>query len=161
MPTDAETDLTGVEAGAWRAFFGATTRLFEEMDRRLQAEAGIGLADFVVLARLDDAGEGGLRMGELADNAAFSRSRISHAVSRLEELGWVERRHCPTDRRGAYAALTETGRAKLVEAAPGHAEVLRRHLIGNLSADEVAVLTKVMDRVRDSLQGECVAATAP
>ncbi|HEY6627519.1 MAG TPA: MarR family transcriptional regulator [Acidimicrobiia bacterium] len=152
MTTATSRALVEQEQATWQAYFDATRLLFEELDRRVSEDAGISLADFGVLARLADADEWGMRMSDLADSTVFSKSRISHAVDRLETLGLVERRACPTDRRGSYASLTEAGRDKLTEAMPGHSETVRRHLFEQLSTDEVDGFRASMTAVKKSLQ---------
>jgi DNA-binding MarR family transcriptional regulator len=79
-------------------------------------------------------------MSQLAEAAASSKSRISHAVARLEERGWIRRRDCPTDRRGQLAQLTDEGYAVLVAAAPGHVEQVRRTLFDQLTPEQVRQL---------------------
>ena len=142
--------LTERELATWRSFLAASRLLFDELDRSLTEEVGVSLADYGLLARLHEAGEQGLRMSDLADFAVFSRSRISHAVDRLEREGWVERRSCPTDRRGSYAALTEAGRAKLSEARPVHHDGIRAHLLSGLSPQQQRALHEVTDQIRVS-----------
>ena len=48
-------------------------------------------------------------MSELADAVHQSRSRLTHTIARMEKTGLVERTTCPTDRRGVWAELTDTG----------------------------------------------------
>jgi len=152
MTTAASETLAGQEQTTWQAYFEATRLLFEELDRRVNQDAGISLADFGLLARLAEADEFGMRMSDLADSTVSSRSRISHAVDRLETLGLVERRACPTDRRGSYASLTESGREKLAQALPGHVDTVRRHLLDQLSEEEAAGFRASMAAVKKSLQ---------
>ena len=143
--------LQGPDQATWHMFLEATRLLFEELDRRLHDDAGISLADYGLLSRLAGADEWGLRMSELAEGTMSSRSRISHAVDRLEGMGWVERRACPTDRRGSYASLTEAGRRKLEEAEPGHSEGVRRHLLDHVTS-AAGRCEEIMAAVRNSLQ---------
>jgi len=143
-------NLQRADQGTWHTFLEATRLLFEELDRRLHGDAGISLADYGLLFRLSGADEWGLRMSELAEGTMSSRSRISHAVDRLEGMGWVERRACPTDRRGSYASLTEAGRRKLEEAEPCHSEVVGRHLLDHVTPS--GGFEEVMAAVRNSLQ---------
>ena len=143
--------LQGNDQTTWHTYFEATRLLLDELDRRLHDDAGISLADYGLLSKLATADEWGMRMGELAEGTVSSRSRISHAVDRLESMGWVERRACPTDRRGSYASLTEAGRRKLEEAEPGQAEVVRRHLLDHLKTGD-GQFGSVMAAARDSLQ---------
>ena len=90
-------------------------------------------------------------MSQLAERSQSSRSRISHAVARLEEAGWVRRETCATDRRGAMAVLTDKGFDALAAAAPGHVEGVRRHLFDRLSEEQVAQLRAISEAVRDHL----------
>ena len=143
-------NLTDEELATWRSFLVASRLLLEELDRSLNDQIDISLADYGLLARLQEAGDQGLRMSDLADLAVFSRSRISHAVDRLEKEGWVERRSCPTDRRGSYAALTEAGQVKLSEATPIHHEGIRTYLLSVLSPNQQRALHEVTEQIRSS-----------
>src|SRR5579875_1676310 len=105
--------LNPAEQRAWRAYLESTKVLFDALDRQLQHESDIPHAYFEVLVRLSEAPERSLRMSQLADVTLSSRSRLSHAVARLEERGWVVRRDCETDRRGQIATLTDDGYAVL------------------------------------------------
>ena len=126
-------------------------QLFQELDSELQRDAGLPLAYYQTLAMLSEAPDRTLRMSELAARTWSSRSRLSHAVDRLEERGWVQRVSCASDRRGAYAQLTDEGYAVLEAAAPSHVESVRRHVFDLLSVDEVAALEVTSRRIADSL----------
>lgn len=151
MSTRITTNLTRTDEETWHSYLMAARLLFEELDRRLDSSAGLSLPDYTLLARLRDAGEDGLRMSELADSAVFSRSRISHAITRLENQGWVERRSCPTDRRGSYAALTDSGRDKLAEAEPVHSEVIKEHMLDSIDVADAESFRRVTDQIGLSL----------
>src|SRR3712207_9479923 len=77
--------------------------------RSLTHATGISHAYYEVLVALSETEGRMMRMSELADRCLSSRSRLSHAVSRLEERGWVRRRVCPEDGRGQLAVLTDDG----------------------------------------------------
>ena len=133
------------EQRAWRAFLSATRLLFDQLDRELQQDAGIPVSYYEILVRLSEAPDRTLRMSALADASLSSRSRLSHAVARLESMGWVRREPCPTDRRGQLATLTEEGFRALEAAAPGHVEGVRSHLLDPLEPGQV-------DQLRDISQ---------
>src|SRR5262249_24592713 len=95
-----------------------------------------------------------LRMSDLAQATASSRSRLSHAVDRLEGQGWVRRVHCATDKRGQFAVLTDAGLAALGAAVPGEAEGVRRHLLEPLTTAQAHQLR----RISESLVGHLSAA---
>lgn len=143
--------LSAEEQETWRAFLAAVRLLTSELDRELQRDADMPHTYYEILVALSEAPNRTLRMNELAELSQSSRSRLSHAVSRLVEEGWVERRACPTDRRGALAALTDKGFAVLEAAAPAHVDAVRRHLFDHLSPGQVEQLGRISAAVRDAL----------
>src|SRR3954470_19260648 len=139
---------------AWRAYLESTIVLFDALDRQLQREAGIPHAYYEILVRLSEAEGRALRMSELADSTRSSRSRLSHAVARLEERGWVVREDCPTDRRGQVARLTDEGFATLAEAAPGHVNAVRDYVIDVLSAEQLDHLAAIGSAIVSRIEKE-------
>lgn len=135
------------EQRAWRSYLLATRMLSATLDRALMADAHMPHAYYEILVRLSEAPGRTLRMSDLAEASDSSRSRLSHAVARLEEVGWVSRHTCPTDRRGALAVLTDEGFAALEAAAPGHVETVRKHLFDVLTAEQVDQLQAICDAV--------------
>lgn len=129
--------LSDTEQGVWRAFLEVNQRLYDQLDRELTRDVGQPLAYYQILAMLSEAPARTLRMSELADKTWSSRSRLSHAVDRLEEKGWVMRHSCDSDKRGAYATLTDAGFEVLSAAAPSHVTSVRRHVFENLSDAQV------------------------
>ncbi|HZP30081.1 MAG TPA: MarR family transcriptional regulator [Acidimicrobiia bacterium] len=117
--------------------------LFDQFERDLQRDAGLPMAYYEILVRLSEAPDRRLRMSDLADRSQSSRSRLSHAVARLEASGWVRRESCPTDRRGAIAVLTDEGFAALRAAAPAHVESVRRHLFDQLTPEQLEQLRDI------------------
>ena len=135
------------EQRTWRAFIAGFRLLFEQLDRELQRDAGIPHTYYEILVRLSEAPDRSLRMSQLADRTDSSRSRLTHAVDRLEERGWVRREDCPTDRRGQLAVLTDEGMDTLRAAAPIHVEGVRAHLFDQLTPEQVAQLRSISETV--------------
>ena len=146
--------LTAEEQRTWRTFLDATQLLFSAVEGQLQRESGIPHGYYEILVRLSEAADRSLRMSQLAEASVSSKSRLSHAVARLEERGWVERLDCPTDRRGQVARLTDAGLAALENAAPSHVEQVRRALFDLLTAEQVAQL----DAISAAIAGGAIAA---
>ena len=94
------------EQRTWRLYMTATKRLAEILERELNSETEVPHSYYEVLVRLSEAPARTLRMSELADNSLSSRSRLSHAVTRMEEKGWVVRESCPSDGRGFNAHIS-------------------------------------------------------
>jgi DNA-binding MarR family transcriptional regulator len=139
--------LSADEQRTWRAFLVANRRLFDGIDAQLQRDSGIPHAYYEILVRLSEAEGRSLRMSELATASESSRSRLSHAVARLEERGWVTRANCSADRRGLTATLTEAGFAALAEAAHGHVEQVRRSLFDLLTPEQVEQLREISEAI--------------
>ena len=137
------------EQRAWRAFLRAAAGVDEALDRQLQREAGMPHAYYQVLAMLSEVPDRTLRMSELAGRTTSSASRLSHAVARLEEKGWVRRDKHPTDRRGALAVLTDDGWDALVAAAPGHVAAVRAAVFDRLEPAQVRQLREISERLAD------------
>jgi DNA-binding MarR family transcriptional regulator len=145
--------LTPDEQRAWRAYIESSKVLFDALDRQLQRDADMPHAYYEILVRLSEAEHRSLRMSELADRTLSSRSRLSHAVARLEERGWVVREECATDRRGQIARLTDQGFATLAAAAPGHVDAVRQNVIDVLSAEQLAQLTAIGEAIVGKVRG--------
>ena len=144
------------EQRTWRAFLGATRLVFEQLDRELQHDSQMPHGYYEILVRLSEAPDRALRMSALADRSQSSRSRLSHAVARLEENGWVRRESCPDDKRGQIARLTDAGFAALEAAAPAHVEGVRTHVFDPLTADQVRQLGEISTALVTALQtGAC------
>jgi DNA-binding MarR family transcriptional regulator len=143
--------LSDEEQQVWRAFLGANKLVFEQLDRELQRDSGIPHAYYEILVRLSEAPERALRMSALADRSQSSRSRLSHAVSRLEENGWVVRKSCADDKRGQVAHLTDEGFAALAAAAPGHVESVRKHVFDPLTPEQQEQLRTISTALLDAL----------
>lgn len=146
--------LSVEEQGVWRSYIEATQLLNDRLDQELQRDSGMPHTYYEVLVRLSEVPGRRLRMSALADRSMSSRSRLSHAIARLEEKGWVRREICPTDRRGQLAVMTEEGFAALAAAAPGHVDGVRAHLLDQLTPEQVLQLGAICAAVADGLR-EC------
>ncbi|MGI8807807.1 MAG: MarR family winged helix-turn-helix transcriptional regulator [Acidimicrobiales bacterium] len=137
------------EMEAWQAFLRASTRVMERLDAELEVH-GVSLADYEILVNLSAEPSGELRMTELAARTLVSRSGLTRRLDRLVESGLVERRSCPTDRRGVFAVLTPTGRSRLEQAAPTHVEGVRRHFLSQLQGQDLHALAGCLSAVVES-----------
>lgn len=143
--------LSAEEQQVWRTFLSANRLVFDQIDRELQRDAGLPHAYYEILVRLSEAPDRALRMSALADRSQSSRSRLSHAVARLEENGWVTRENCPSDKRGQIARLTEQGFAALDAAAHLHVESVRSLVFDPLSPGQLEQLRTISQTLLDNL----------
>ena len=135
--------LSETEQRAWRAFIAAQRVVNSRIEYQLQHDAGMPHTYYEILVRLNESPGGRLRMSELALATLGSRSRLSHAVARLEANGWVRRESVEDDRRGQVAIITEAGVTTLRDAAPGHVEAVRETVFDALSPEQVEALYDV------------------
>jgi DNA-binding MarR family transcriptional regulator len=145
--------LTAEQQVLWRAYREGTQRLADVLAHELEAQSGLSTHEYEVLVRLSEAPDRTLRMAQLADNLAHSRSRLTHTIRRMEEAGLVVRRACSDDARGVNCTMTDHGWEVLVAAAPGHVQSVRDHLVDVLTPEQFRALGEAMDAVRAHLTG--------
>jgi MarR family 2-MHQ and catechol resistance regulon transcriptional repressor len=131
--------------------FESAAGLRQVLERRLESNTGLSNQSFDVLIRLARTPGNRLRMSELAAQTTLSPSGLTRSVDRLEDGGLVVREICPTDRRGAFAALTLAGKAVMDEAIPLHVAHLDELLQDVLTIEEEHALEALLRKLRDHL----------
>ena len=139
--------LTDEEQRVWRSFLSMKRHLDTALEAQLARDAAMPHAHYQILAMLSEAPERTLRMSDLATLVDASPSRLSHAVARLEERGWIERVRCPDDRRGILARLTDAGMTHLENIAPGHVAAVRSALFDRLDDRQIRQLGEIAETI--------------
>ncbi|WP_329253502.1 MarR family winged helix-turn-helix transcriptional regulator [Streptomyces canus] len=152
MPTTPRW-LDPEERRAWLAYIDFSTLLSDQLNRQLRREAGVTHADYTLLAHLSSVPDQTLTMTELAERLRITRSRLTHAVTRLQQSGYVDRRDDPVNRRNQLALLTPQGRELLERAAPGHVEAVRRAVFDALTPEQVRQFAEIGEAINSALQG--------
>jgi len=139
---------------SWRAWISCSQLLGDRLGRDLVDATGLSMADYEILVRLSEQPERRMRMSELAQATLSSRSRLSHQIDRMEQVGLVRRETCDSDKRGLNAVMTEHGWDVLVAAAPSHVASVREHFVDVLTPEEFEALgaacAKVVARLQQS-----------
>jgi len=143
--------LTDPEQRAWRAYIRLAKMLMRQLDRDLHP-FGLSTNDYEILVELSEAPANRLRMTELADLTAQSRSRLSHQITRMEAKDLVRREGCDGDKRGTFAVITPRGMATIERVAPSHVDSVRRHFIDQICADSLTALTEAYEPVLERLR---------
>jgi len=143
--------LDEAQQRSWRALVMGMTLLLDRLDADLQRNFGISLAEYEILVRLSERPGRQLRMAQLADSMAHSRSRITHTVKRMEDENLVSRTQSKEDRRGIVCTMTDAGFALLEEMAPLHVNGVRDYLVDLASPEDFEALGRVMNAVADKL----------
>jgi len=145
--------LSAEEMRAWQAFLAAGALLDRRLDQQLRQESGLSHAQYEILVRLAAAPDGELRMTDLAGARYTSKSGLTYQITQLEKAGLVRRRAWPGDVRGVVATLTDAGRQRLAQAAPGHVAAVRALLIDVLTAEQLSAVADGLGEVARRLGG--------
>jgi MarR family transcriptional regulator, 2-MHQ and catechol-resistance regulon repressor len=129
------------------AYSGLSARLNTQL-----AEHGLGAVDFEVLVRLARSPGGELRMTDLAAQTGLSTSGVTRVVDRLERDELAKRRACPTDRRGAFTVITESGHTRLASVLPGHLTLIEEWFTGRLGKTQLNHMMEGLRTIRDGVR---------
>src|SRR6478735_11386651 len=127
--------LDADQQGSWRAFVVGITLLIDRLDADLQHDFDLSLTEYEILVRLSERDDQQMRMAQLADALAHSRSRVTHTVTRMQKAGLVTRSSSPEDGRGIVCRLTDHGFSVLEAAAHMHVQGVREYIV-DLGAPE-------------------------
>lgn len=139
--------LTAEEQQVWRAYLSMVNTVRKATMRQLAQDSDLPHTYYEILVHLSEAADRTMRLSDLAIATEGTQSQLSHAVSRLQERGWVRRERCASDGRGFNAVLTEDGFAALEAAAPGHVECVRSVLFDPLSTQQLHQLRTIAEAV--------------
>lgn len=128
---------------------GVQQRLGYEMNRQLQSDSDLSLADYDVLNALSGARNETMQVSALAALIGWERSRLSHHVRRMETRGLVQCGPGTVDRRATEIKLTVQGRKAIADAAPGHVDLVRRLFFGGLPKDLLDPLSEALEAIYD------------
>ncbi|OBA83780.1 MarR family transcriptional regulator [Mycolicibacterium mucogenicum] len=152
--------LTPKQQRAWVAYMRVQLRMNYEMNRQLQADSGLSLADYDVLVALSD-NDAGMRVSDLAAQIGWERSRLSHQLRRMEERGLTERRPSLEDGRTSNVVLTANGRRAITEAAPGHVDLVRALFFDPLPDNLLGPFTAALEHIHVNLDHNSSLPPAP
>ena len=138
-----ETSGTRLWEGLTRAHHLVTAALEKDM----LPEAGMPLAWFEVLHHLSQAPDGAMRFQELARVSGITDSGASRRLDQMIKAGLIERRSCPTDRRGVFAHVTAKGTVAYKRGHTVFVRSLRRNVVSQLDAEEIEALRATLERL--------------
>ncbi len=139
--------LSEAEIRAWEAFQRAYAATSHMLERVAESRGGLPLGEHFLLVQIARGPETGIRPTDLTALSLVTKSGVTRALDRLEQDGLVERRTCPSDKRGYLVVLTARGRRLLRRSAPAHIRAIAKHFAEPLTSDELSVLTVAMERI--------------
>ncbi|WP_017623913.1 MarR family winged helix-turn-helix transcriptional regulator [Nocardiopsis chromatogenes] len=142
MPNERPAALT-----AWMELGDTATRLRAQINRVLQREVDLTLAENLVLCHVAMAPQGRLRMVDVADMLNLGKSAVTKTVDRLERRELLARRRDDPDRRTVYAVVTPEGGRVFETAQKVFAEAVRAQVEGALTPSEVGEFRRLLDKL--------------
>jgi DNA-binding MarR family transcriptional regulator len=139
--------LNAEQQRAWLAYIKLQLRLTYEVNRQLQTDSDLSLADWDVLVSLGGEPRTRMQLSALAAQIGWERSRLSHHLRRMSTRGLVRRVPSAEDGRATDAELTDAGRAALTGAAPGHVALVRSLFFDGLPDHLLAPLTEALEQI--------------
>jgi DNA-binding MarR family transcriptional regulator len=136
-------------ARLWEGLTHAHHVMTSALEKDMLPEAGIALGWFEVLHHLSRAPDESMRFQDLAKVAGISDSGASRRLEQMIRAGLIERRSCPTDRRGVFAHLTAQGRAAHKRAHAVYIQSLTKNLGRHLEPEEADSLRAALERLND------------
>ena len=146
--------LDSREDRAWRAFVHASHQLPLRLNRHLLQDSGLTGADYTVLAVLSGHPLGRMSAQEMCGLLQWEKSRLSHQLRRMEELGLIVREPNPAEARSVMVCLLPAGRRTINDAAPQHVDNVRRHFIELFTPAELDTFADLNERVLRHLAEE-------
>jgi DNA-binding MarR family transcriptional regulator len=131
----------------WQALSRAHGTMRAAIEKDMLPEAGMPLAWYEVLLHLNRAPQGLMRYQDLAKVAGISDSGASRRLEHMVNAGLIDRKSCPTDRRGVYAHITEAGKAGFDKAHAVFLRSLDRNLASHLETDDADAMSAGLSRL--------------
>ncbi len=139
-------NLSPMERRAWRGFLDTHAEIWKRLDALL-AQDDLNMPAYELLFTLQEAGDAGMRMTELARTLRFSGGGLTRLFDKLERRGSVERRPCPIDGRGFEAVLTPAGKRELRRVHAKHVRQVRAQFLDRLEPDDLEALARVWSKL--------------
>ncbi len=154
---ETETELHSGYPAAWEALRAAYLVMVDRVEAQFAAADLPGLAWFDVLEALEQSDQP-VRPRELLCRVSVTKSGLTRLLDRIEREGLVERGSCPSDRRGTFLTVTDSGRRTLALMRPIRDREFAAHFELPLSEREAAVVAASLSRVAASAQAAMAAA---
>jgi DNA-binding MarR family transcriptional regulator len=141
-----ETPLDAAEWELWHALKTLSDTSLAAVGSALEAATGLSGADFGILTRLEDLGDGRVPQRELQAALGWDKSRLSHQLTRMERRGLLRRVHAAAG-SGVCVEITQEGRTMIAGARPVHAAAVRQHLLQHIHPHEAAMILAMVSRM--------------
>lgn len=142
------------EMQIWHIWKSSYKNIFGRVVKDMSEQTGLSEGDFGILDRLDLYGKGKLRQQELAVSMDWTKSRLSHHLTRMEKRGLVSREPLETE-RGVQVIITSFGKTTLDDARPVVSMAIRKHFLDFLTEQDIESITKLAERTKTNSSSPC------
>lgn len=145
-PNGSRAPLTPAETHVWRSVLIMGDLLRFRVSAEVRQVSDLSPTDHSVLLHLDEAPEGRVLQQRLATSMFWSKSRLSHQLTRMQARGLIER---TTDEEihGVWVSITEAGSEVVRTIAPAQARAVRERLFALATEEELTTLVRLADRL--------------
>jgi DNA-binding MarR family transcriptional regulator len=131
----------------WEGLARAHASMTAALERDMVPEAGMPLAWYEVLLHLSRSEGDMMRYQDLAKVAGITNSGASRRLEQMTKAGLIERRSCPTDRRGVFAHVTSKGETAFARAHAVFVKSLERNFGRRLQPGEAEAVSAALKRI--------------
>jgi len=125
-------------------------RLMQRAWNRRLRESGIGISPAQSRVLTEIYKHGGQTQTSIAENVEMEKAPLGRILDRMEELGLIERKPDPADRRVRLVFQTEKAEC-LDEPMWGTARGLFEIALKDFSAEEMSLLVSMLERLKENL----------
>lgn len=139
------TELDDGEKRVWLMWKESFKIIFGRIVKDMQTHTGLSDGDFMVLGILTDSASGERRQQEMADLMRWTKSRLSHHLTRMEKRELIGRRQLD---KGVQIFITPTGTAAWNAAQPVVAEFVREYFLQQLTEQDKKSIARIAARAK-------------
>src|SRR5215468_2769194 len=134
---------SGSAIAVWARLIRVEQKLLERVEADLKAAGLPPLVWYDVLLELMRVPGGRLRHRDLHGRMLLAKYNLSRLIDRMAEHGLVARAPVEDDARGAFIAITETGRRLQKRIWPIYRRAIARHFVTRLDDVDLAQLASI------------------
>jgi DNA-binding MarR family transcriptional regulator len=131
----------------WEGLDRVHSSMTAALEHDMVPEAGMPLAWYEVLLNLSRSPGGMIRYQDLARMAGITNSGASRRLEQMTKAGLIERRSCPTDRRGVFAHMTTKGQAAFKSAHKVFLNSLERNFGKSLKPGDAELISAALSKL--------------
>lgn len=139
--------LSPREVELWHAIKVIGQMALSVVGLKIEAQTSLSGADFGVLSRLEDLGNGEMSQRGLSQSLGWEKSRLSHHLKRMEKRGLIKR-YPASFSTGVSVMIEPAGKEAIALARPIHAAIVRKYVLQHVNADEKSALLKFAEQLQ-------------